>query len=145
MYLSSWIVTWNEKNGTTLLGRAHWHYIVPLFCRWVLFDTRQRVCQVPVFWLGKFLFAWEVYAGWPLLSATLWKVYAQGFWPFAECFWHLAYVSIPVVYVQNLGLDGTVSKDYPLTQRKRGRILLAYTSLKHQWWDHTSTTLLGWQ
>lgn len=47
--------------------------------------------------LGKNLFAEEVYAGWALPSATLGKDFAEGFWPFAECSWHSAYVTIPVV------------------------------------------------
>ena len=52
--------------------------------------------------LGKFLFAEEVYAGWLLPKVTLGKGVAGGFWAFAECPWHSAYMSISVVLVTKM-------------------------------------------
>ena len=70
------------------------HFILPSGTVWL---SAKPLPSARVLALGKLLFAEEVYTGWLLPNAALGNGFAGGCWPFAECPWHSAYNSIPVV------------------------------------------------
>jgi hypothetical protein len=80
-----------RDDGTS---RRESHFILPGGTVWL---SAKSLPSARVLALGKFLFAGEVYTGWPLPSTALGKGFTGGFGPFAECPWHSAYNSIPVV------------------------------------------------
>ena len=81
--------------------RNRWHRLLSvsyfIFPSGTVWLSAKSLPSARVLTLGKFLFAGEEYTGWPLPSTALDKGFPGGFGPFAECLWHSAYNSIPVV------------------------------------------------